>query len=226
MFYFLLGTILASFTQLIAHRFGRNLPKQYRSYCPNCQKTLRFYQILPIVSFVYLKGRCPYCHSRIPSFYILMEILGGVLTYSTTYMTSYISPVWLVFLYALFIFAQIDLEQGIVPNSWLLFLLIILLYISPPNVTNCLYALFFIITWCVWDYFFPHYIGGADIKLIGLWLLFFDVTTVATFVCFSCLTALWVIVFRTSKQPSIPFVPFLFTGMFLTILIHFFHIIA
>lgn len=49
-----------------------------RSACPECHRTLHWYELIPIVSYVIQKGRCRGCKCRIPLYTVLMEVYGGI----------------------------------------------------------------------------------------------------------------------------------------------------
>ena len=49
-----------------------------RSYCPNCKHKLSFLDMIPILSYVFLKGKCRYCKNKIRIRYFLLEILTGI----------------------------------------------------------------------------------------------------------------------------------------------------
>src|SRR3989338_685138 len=50
-----------------------------RSYCPHCKKTLTILQNIPLLSFLWLKGRCGFCHQKISWQYPIVELLTAVL---------------------------------------------------------------------------------------------------------------------------------------------------
>lgn len=50
-----------------------------RSYCPKCNHKLKFLDLVPVLSFLFLKGKCRYCKEKISSRYIIMEIFSGIL---------------------------------------------------------------------------------------------------------------------------------------------------
>ncbi len=79
-FGFILGSVLGSFVKAVA---DRSLTKDSfigRSYCPQCRKTLRWYDLFPVASYLILKGRCRDCQKKIPLEYFLIELLMGVVT--------------------------------------------------------------------------------------------------------------------------------------------------
>jgi prepilin signal peptidase PulO-like enzyme (type II secretory pathway) len=70
---------MASFGQLVATRLPNNESIQGRSYCPNCRAQLRIIDIIPLLGYLFNKGRCHICNEKISGFYLLVEALGGLL---------------------------------------------------------------------------------------------------------------------------------------------------
>ena len=79
---FLLGAALFSFMNVVAWRLprGKN-PLTGRSFCPQCGAALTAGDLVPVFSWLFLRGRCRHCRAPIPVRYLLVELLGGVLAY-------------------------------------------------------------------------------------------------------------------------------------------------
>lgn len=81
------GAIVGSFLNVYIHRVSKNerhgtresvfFPR--RSYCPCCQQGVAWYDNIPLLSFVWLKGRCRHCHAAISWRYPCVELLGMLL---------------------------------------------------------------------------------------------------------------------------------------------------
>ena len=77
---FLLGAALFSFMNVVAWRLPRGMdPLKGRSVCPQCGHTLGAPDLVPVFSWLFLRGRCRHCGAHIPARYLLVELLGGVL---------------------------------------------------------------------------------------------------------------------------------------------------
>jgi len=79
-FIFIFGLIIASFLNSIIYRLSINQDFLFgRSYCPNCKHNLSWPDLIPLISFLVLKGKCRYCKKPISIQYILVEFVTAVL---------------------------------------------------------------------------------------------------------------------------------------------------
>lgn len=77
--FFCLGACLGSFITALMHRLPRRLNwTTDRSRCPECGHVLGIVDLVPILSWVFLRGRCRYCATRISKRYPLIEIALGI----------------------------------------------------------------------------------------------------------------------------------------------------
>lgn len=76
---FILGAILGSLVKALSDRSLNNKTFRGRSYCPHCKHQLAWYDLLPVVSYISLKGKCRYCKDKIGIEYLLVEVIMGVL---------------------------------------------------------------------------------------------------------------------------------------------------
>src|SRR3989344_4664509 len=111
-FIFLIGLCVGSFLNCVIYRlalpnfsFWKNLGGLNRSYCPHCKYNLAWLDLIPVFSFLFLKGKCRYCKKKISLQYPIVEILTG-----------------LVFLLIFFIMQ--DIEQ---PDNFINFLFLFLI---------------------------------------------------------------------------------------------------
>ena len=83
---FLLGAALFSFMNVVAWRLPRGMdPLKGRSVCPQCGHTLGAPDLVPVFSWLFLRGRCRHCGAHIPARYLLVELLGGMLALGCTW---------------------------------------------------------------------------------------------------------------------------------------------
>jgi leader peptidase (prepilin peptidase)/N-methyltransferase len=102
---FVFGSMVGSFLNVFLLRGGTGKWKSGRSVCFSCGKTIEPIDMVPILSYLFLKGRCRFCKSKISSQYPLVEFLNGVL--------------FLVIFYFFFNFGNLDILNVIsVLNLW------------------------------------------------------------------------------------------------------------
>ncbi len=78
-FIFILGTVLGSFYLVVATRLprGEDIVKS-RSYCDSCKHQLKWYNLIPVFSYVFQKGKCIYCKKKISLECLLVELIAGL----------------------------------------------------------------------------------------------------------------------------------------------------
>lgn len=136
---FVFGMVFGSFGYVLVLRYDGDHflldPKIAggRSYCPHCGKTLRWFELIPFVSFAVQGGRCRHCKAHIGFAYPLMEILFGFLFvfvagrvqefYGVSNgMFWTIAVLWIAFFFALLLLSVIDVRLGIIPDEIVVFL--------------------------------------------------------------------------------------------------------
>jgi len=77
---FLAGLLIGSFLNVCIFRLPRDLSvvSPPRSYCPYCEKIIAWYDNIPLLSYILLRGRCRHCRERIPIRYVLVELATGL----------------------------------------------------------------------------------------------------------------------------------------------------
>ena len=83
----LFGLLIGSFLNACIFRFPRDITiwDPPRSFCPACEKTIAWYDNIPVLSFLLLRGKCRQCQYSIPIRYILVEILCGIMYFLIVY---------------------------------------------------------------------------------------------------------------------------------------------
>lgn len=77
---FILGLIIGSFLNCVIYRLEKNQSFiSGRSFCPHCHHLLSWQDLIPVLSFIFLKGKCRYCQEKISRQYPLIELLSAVL---------------------------------------------------------------------------------------------------------------------------------------------------
>lgn len=140
-FYFLIfaiGTLFGSFFTLAVYRIPlhQNITHK-RSYCPNCNHKLSFWDMIPILSYLMLGGKCRYCKNKIRIRYLCLEILTGTvfllfaMSLNFSFNTIEISKlvyllIGILYLAGLIIIAGIDKERKTIQKSVILYEIIIM----------------------------------------------------------------------------------------------------
>lgn len=117
---FLVGLCFGSFLNVIVYR----LPEKKSivsppSKCPSCETRLGFIELIPLLGYLILRGRCRHCKTVISIRYPLVELAVGIIFALTFYYFGFTINAffYLVFIYLLLAIALIDLKHRIVPNT-------------------------------------------------------------------------------------------------------------
>lgn len=145
-FWFILGTILGSFYLVV----GTRLPKQEdiiksRSKCDSCGKTLKWYNLIPLLSFIFQRGKCSFCGKKISALHFIVELITGLLFL----LASFYFPIGYEFFVALVILSLMiiifisDFKYMIILDSPLVasVLIVLILKIIYLDFNNILYSL-------------------------------------------------------------------------------------
>lgn len=253
---FVFGLCIGSFLNCLTYRLekaggfveGRSKKKtgffMGRSFCPKCKHKLGASDLIPIVSFLMLKGKCRYCKKKISSQYLLVEVFVGLLfVLILQHITGgflIISPVFVLwFLYLVVVFSLLvviflfDLKHYIIPDviiypaiaAALLFRIAgVFIFGIRTNITSALISavcasMFFFIIWLVSR---GKWMGFGDVKLaffMGLFLGWPNIL-VALFLAFLIGSLVGLVLISLAKKKfksEVPFGPFLIIGTLLAL---------
>jgi len=115
----MLGLIVGSFTNVLILRHG-HASLMGRSACPRCKRELEWYELVPVLSWLVLRGRCRTCHARISLQYPAVELLMGGLfvAIGLAPVSSVVRIVGCAIAILLVAIAVYDLRHTIMPDSW------------------------------------------------------------------------------------------------------------
>ncbi|HEX4104214.1 MAG TPA: prepilin peptidase [Candidatus Paceibacterota bacterium] len=129
---FVFGLAIGSFVNVLALRYdGEHFlfdPRVIggRSHCPHCKHTLRWYELVPVISFVVQRARCRNCGARIGSQYPLVELLSGfifaLVPFSLQGAPVVLPTLWVIAFEILLLIAYVDIRLRIVPDELNIFL--------------------------------------------------------------------------------------------------------
>jgi len=125
---FIFGAIIGSFLNVVIYRLGSGSNLGGRSKCLSCGKVLRAHMLIPIWSYLFLRGRCEYCQSKISIQYFLVECVTGLLfvlaafvnNFSLVFPTMTSAGIFLLdasILSTLVVVTVYDLKHKIIPDK-------------------------------------------------------------------------------------------------------------
>ena len=223
--FFLFGLCFGSFFNVCAMRIpkGESVNKP-RSHCENCNHELKWYELIPLLSFIIQKGRCRNCHAKLSLFYPFSELATGILFmvcyHSFGFSYDLIIALTLVSTFILVVVS--DLTYLLIPDRFIIIPSIIVIIINFLN-KGYEYGLLHI-AYGVLAFTFMYLImllgnklfkkesmGGADIKLmflVGVTLDPFLTILVIFIASFIALPVSFYLLIK-NKEHVIPFGPFI-----------------
>ncbi len=233
---FIYGLIIGSFLNVCIYRIPREESIAWPgSHCPACKHSLKWYDNIPLLSYLVLKGKCRYCKTSISSQYPLVESLNAVI-YIIMYVKfgfgvdfifySLMSSVLVAIVF-------IDLKEMIIPDSLVLCILVLsimhksinyfLYSISPDLIGSILGLLVASGLFLAIVILSRGGMGGGDVTLVGAlgFVLGVKYILLNIFLSFILGAIISIILLATkikTRKDPIPFGPFIVLGFFITVL--------
>jgi leader peptidase (prepilin peptidase)/N-methyltransferase len=236
---FVLGLCVGSFLNVAIWRIPRRLSVvRPPSHCPSCDTFLQVRDLVPVVSWVLLRGRCRFCGEPIGARYPVVELTTAVLfaAVGLRFGLSWALPAYLLFVAVAVLLAGIDLDTLTLPRRIVYgaaFAAVVLLALGaiaagePTRLTDAaIGALGALAFFLALHLIAPGGMGFGDVRLAGLiglhlgWLGLLEVPT-GLFVGFGLGAVFglgWVAYRRAALRTQIPFGPFLAAGAVITVL--------
>ncbi len=236
---FLMGACFGSFANVVIYRWPREESIVHpRSRCPQCASAIKFYQNIPIVSWVFLRGKCANCKTKISMRYPLVELLTAVL-FAVCYLVSGLTLVTLnmcIFTALAVPCFFIDLKHMYLPDIMtipgLIFALLISVFNTDPNLMDASIGVVFG-GGILWTLAFAYKrwrgidgMGGGDIKLLAWIGALLGFQSVSIILLISSIAGTFVGAYflmiknEDSKTFAIPFGPFLITATYIYYFVH------
>jgi leader peptidase (prepilin peptidase) / N-methyltransferase len=226
---FLFGCIIGSFLNVCIYRIPQHESIVVgSSHCPKCLTPIRPYDLIPIFSFVMLRGKCRTCKAKISFRYPAIELLTGCLFLGAflRYSYSWNTLIGFVFSAVLVVIAMIDFDTMDIYNEFqfiIIGLAIFSIIVLKGNLIDHLIgsvmisAPFFLIA------YFTQGLGGGDIKLMAAGGLLLGVQSIAVASMIGIISggiiAAFLLIFKKKGMKSmIPFGPFLCIGLYVAYL--------
>lgn len=220
LFLFLFGLIIGSFVSALSYRLPRGITiKKGRSFCPNCKKSIAWFDNIPLLSYILLNGKCRNCNQGISTRYPFIEAATGILfvLIGPNFFLLFVTVILMTLL-------VIDWENMILPDEVIFWgvaaSLVYLLFFSQTFYLNLLAgfvsALLFLVIFFITlgrgmglgDVKLAFLIGLVlGMKLIIIWLL-------ASFISGGIIAAVLLLFGRANMKQRIAFGPFLIFGFF------------
>lgn len=234
----LFGAAFGSFINAAVFRLYRDMPLvQARSQCIHCQTTLVWHQLLPIASFIWLRGVCASCRKPIPSRYLLVESVTALLFAFAAWLwlqdsafdaVSYVRLVRDLFAITVLVFLFVyDYEYSLLPDTVTIPAAVLIaaatLYVTG-DWQSLLYGIMFGAGFFALQYAVSRgqWVGGGDIRLGALMgaLLGWPLVVVAMFLSYvlGSVVAVWLLASKRKQfGQTVPFGTFLAVGTLATL---------
>lgn len=230
-FLLVLGLIFGSFVNVLIYRLPLGLSIMGRSYCPKCKTKISWYDNIPLLAFIFLKGKCRHCNGKISFQYPVIEAITalgfiGLYLYFINLGTagfSYLIFLLLVFIIILPIFVT-DLIHQIVPDelvySGIILVFAFLLLTDSQLIFSSLFAGFISASFLLLIHLATRGkgMGLGDVKLAVFIGLFLGLGKLIPWLYLSFLTGAFtgiilILVKKAKFGKPIAFGPFLILGM-------------
>ena len=220
-FIFLIGISIGSFCNVLIYRMPKGLSFITPfSKCPHCNTRLKFYHNIPLLSYIFLKGKCAFCDVKISFSYFLVELLVGILFVCLFYI-HYISLefilIALIFSFLISL-AIIDLKYKAIPESLAILVLLMAFYYQITQVIYfdafILMGFFYTMRLIVSFLLKQESMGEGDIIIAGVIGSILGVSSSVYAVLVACMVAIpFAMILRKRGDLQTPFVPFLTFGL-------------
>lgn len=222
------GLLVGSFLNALIYRLPREINIALpRSSCPECKKLIYWYENIPILSFIFLRGKCSGCGTKISWQYPLLELLCGFVAYLLA-PNDISSQALFAFLFSFGVFSAflvhfiVDLKHQILPDSVNIYLACLFFMTSLINhhwsywLIGGVIGLGFpaLVTWVFYKVRGQIGLGGGDIKLYGALGLYLGPLGIIHNIFLSCffgaIIGVTLMLFKVIKRENpIPFGPFI-----------------
>lgn len=233
-FIFIIGTIFGSFYNVVGYRLPNDMSIAFpNSHCPHCKHKLKFYELIPVISYLFLRGKCKSCKKRISWIYPFFEIITGTM-FLLSYMVFGFDMKFFIsitFLSILIIITISDIKYFIIPDEVLMVGTIILIIefiintvLNKLSIYNGIinpllnglgsFSILYIFKVLGDSLFKKESLGGGDIKLlfvIGL-VLGLDMSIVTIFIAAFIALPISIVYLIKNDDNVLPFGPYLSMG--------------
>ncbi len=229
---FLVGLCVGSFLNILLHRTHQSTSLIARSRCASCQTKLRILDLIPVVSFLRLKGRCRHCGSPISVQYPVVEFVTGVLFLVFSVRDGGMPPLYLLrdlfFVLTLIIIFVYDLKHYLILDRFTVPAILIAFGVNlwlGSSPFELLLAMAVLVAFFVLQFKSSHgtWVGAGDIRMGALMgaILSWPLCLVALFISYGLGAVMGIALIHSSKasgKTQVPFGTFLSVGTLITML--------
>ncbi len=230
-FVIVLGAIFGSFFNVCIYRIPNHLSIMWpASHCPVCNTPLKPWNNIPILSYLFQRGKCSYCGAKIHWHYVIVEIITPIVFFLIFYKSDFKFTLFFaknIFFFSIaIILFFIDSFHKILPDILtipLIFIGFIFTFFAKDiSIINSLlssiivFAILYLISYIYYKSTNKIGLGGGDIKLFSAIGAFFGFQGVVFILFFSSVLAVfWYVFSKMKREDQLPFGPFIIFAAFL-----------
>ena len=234
---FLIGLVFGSFLNVLIYRLplGISLLKPIGSACPHCNYKIKWYENIPVFSYLFLKGRCSSCSDSISKSYPIVELITAAVTLMlySNFWIGWDMIITISLFYVLIVLSFIDLKYRAVPD-YLLIIVVILAILVGDIINILLFTGGFVLLELAITFYIQNIkaritqnkelenqraLGEGDMPIVGVIGGLLGVQLGITAIFLAAVLALLPAIYNlySKKEIETAFIPFLSLGLLVTL---------
>lgn len=234
---FLIGLVFGSFLNVLIYRLplGISLLKPIGSACPHCNYKIKWYENIPVFSYLFLKGRCSSCSDSISKSYPIVELITAVVTLMlySNFWIGWEMIITISLFYVLIVLSFIDLKYRAVPD-YLLIIVVVLAILVGDIINILLFTGGFVLLELAITFYIQNIkakitqnkelenqraLGEGDMPIVGVIGGLLGVQLGITAIFLAAVLALLPAIYNlySKKEIETAFIPFLSLGLLVTL---------
>jgi len=234
---FLVGLVFGSFLNVLIYRLplGISLLKPIGSACPHCNYKIKWYENIPVFSYLFLKGRCSSCSDSISKSYPIVELITAAVTLMlySNFWIGWDMIITISLFYVLIVLSFIDLKYRAVPD-YLLIIVVVLAILVGDIINILLFTGGFVLLELAITFYIQNIkakitqnkelenqraLGEGDMPIVGVIGGLLGVQLGITAIFLAAVLALLPAIYNlySKKEIETAFIPFLSLGLLITL---------
>ena len=234
---FLVGLVFGSFLNVLIYRLplGISLLKPIGSACPHCNYKIKWYENIPVFSYLFLKGRCSSCSDSISKSYPIVELITAAVTLMlySNFWIGWDMIITISLFYVLIVLSFIDLKYRAVPD-YLLIIVVVLAILVGDIINILLFTGGFVLLELAITFYIQNIkakitqnkelenqraLGEGDMPIVGVIGGLLGVQLGITAIFLAAVLALLPAIYNlySKKEIETAFIPFLSLGLLVTL---------